>query len=123
YDTRDIPPVRANAMNTNTPLTLRRAGPAARSAGLAGVGKAFLRALRSQCHPRMLFALLLPFLIALAGALVLIWLFWDPLTAWLTSEVSEWNFIERIDQWLLAVGLFSLKVWLIPLAAIEIMIL
>jgi len=109
-------------MKTDTPPALRSAHPAARSTGLAGIGKAFLRALKSQCHPRMLFALLLPFLITLGGAILLIWLFWDPLTGWLTAQVSQWNFIERADQWLLALGLFSLKVWLIPLAAVAILL-
>jgi len=109
-------------MTPDSPIVLRPASPSPRSTGLAGVGQAFLRALKSQCHPRMLFALLLPFLIALLGGLLLVWLFWDPLTAWLTVRVSEWGFIERADQWLAAVGLFSLKVWLIPMAAIAILL-
>ena len=45
------------------------------SAGLQGVGLAFGRAVVSQFRGPMLLALLLPFLVALVGAVVLIWLF------------------------------------------------
>jgi hypothetical protein len=47
----------------------------AAGAGAVSVGQAFKRALVSQCHPSMLFAVLLPFLIALVGALLLLSLF------------------------------------------------
>lgn len=66
------------------------------------MAQAFKRALVSQCHPTMLFALLLPFLIALVGALLLFWLFWTPLTDWLATQASHWDFINRTDEWLLA---------------------
>src|SRR5690606_29549744 len=88
--------------------------PSAGSAGLAGIARAFRRALVSQLHPRMLFALLLPFLITLVGAIVLVWLFWDPLTGWLDRELSDWAMIAQVDQWLIAAGLISLKIWLVP---------
>lgn len=65
---------------------------AGRFAGPAGsVAQAFKRALVSQCHPSMLFAVLLPFLIALVGAFLLLWLFWTPLTDWLRVEASHWD--------------------------------
>ena len=53
---------------------------------MTAVMRAFKRALVSQCHPTMLFAVLLPFLIALLGAFLLLWLFWSPLTDWLASR-------------------------------------
>ena len=62
----------------------------------------------------MLFAVLLPFLIALVGALLLLWLFWTPLTDWLRMEASHWDFVNRTDEWLVAMGLFSLKIYLAP---------
>ena len=84
---------------------------------MAGVGKAFYRAVVSQCHPRMLFAMLLPFLIVLIGTIVLLWLFWTPLSQWLTLKADEWAIFNTVDDWLLTVGLISLKLWLVPILA------
>jgi len=56
------------------------------SAGLTGVGQAFWRAVISQFHPRMLIALLLPFLIMLVGAILLLVLALGPLTEGLGPE-------------------------------------
>lgn len=94
----------------------------ARRNGLSMVGQAFRRALLSQLHPRMLAALLLPFVIALLGAIILVWLFWDPLTAWLNGEASGWGVLSAIDGWLVSLGLFSLKLWLVPLMAAGILL-
>jgi hypothetical protein len=83
--------------------------------GLALVGQAFRRAVASQFHPRMIAALFLPFIIALLGAVVLLWVFWTPLTGWMDQEASSWTAFNAVDGWLVALGLFSLKLWLIPL--------
>ncbi|HEX7387669.1 MAG TPA: EI24 domain-containing protein [Castellaniella sp.] len=83
--------------------------------GLALVGQAFRRAFISQLHPRMLAALFLPFLIAFLGAVVLLWLFWTPLTGWMDQEASSWGLFNTLDGWMVTIGLFSLKLWLIPL--------
>ena len=104
---------------TRHDLALRERG---RPSGLALVAQAFRRALVSQLHPRMLAALLLPFVIAFLGAVVLLWLFWDPLTAWLNGEASDWGVLNTIDGWLVAAGLFSLKLWLVPLMAAGILL-
>ena len=90
--------------------------------GLAAVGQAFKRALVSQCHPKMLLALLLPFIIALLGAILLLWAFWDPLTAWLNTEALGWGVMNSVDQWLVAIGLFSIKLYLVPLLALGILL-
>ena len=90
--------------------------------GLAAVGLAFKRALVSQLHPKMLLALLLPFFIALLGAIILLWFFWDPLTGWLETQALDWQILNSIDQWMLAVGLFSLKLYLVPLLAVAILL-
>ncbi|ARP88786.1 EI24 domain-containing protein [Bordetella genomosp. 9] len=92
------------------------------SAGTAGIWQAFKRAAVSQCHPAMLFAVLLPFLIALVGAILLLWFCWTPLTDWLRDEASTWSVVNDVDQWLVAVGLFSLKVYLVPVAAAAILL-
>lgn len=98
--------------------------PAVRSAaaGTAGVAQAFKRALVSQCHPNMLLAVLLPFVIALLGAMLLLWLFWTPLTDWLNLQASQWQFINDADAWLVGVGLFSLKLYLVPVIAAAILL-
>lgn len=83
--------------------------------GLPRVWRALRRAVRSQLHPRMLAALLLPFVIALVGALILLWLFWSPLNVWIDQQVSHWGPLDAVDQWLLALGWFSLKLWMLPL--------
>lgn len=90
--------------------------------GLAAVGQAFKRALVSQLHPKMLAALFLPFIIALLGAIILLWAFWTPLTQWLTQQTADWNMLNHVDQWLLAIGLFSIKLYLIPLMAVGILL-
>jgi hypothetical protein len=93
-----------------------------RSAGMGGVFQAFKRAAVSQCHPSMLFAVLLPFLISLVGAILLLWFFWSPLTDWLRDEASRWSVVNNVDEWLVAVGLFSLKVYLVPVVAAAILL-
>ncbi|HEY9279242.1 MAG TPA: EI24 domain-containing protein [Eoetvoesiella sp.] len=99
-----------------------RPQPPAPATGLAAVGVAFRRALVSQFHPKMLLALLLPFVIALLGAILLLWVFWDPLTAWLNAQALEWDVVNSVDQWLVAIGLFSIKLYLIPLLALGILL-
>lgn len=106
------------ALRTDSPPT--ETGRFARAA--SGVGLAFKRALVSQCHPTMLFAVLLPFLIALVGVVLLFWLFWTPLTDWLAAQASHWDFINRTEEWLLAMGLFSLKIYLVPVIAVSILL-
>lgn len=104
----------------NSNLAVRASQPAA--TGMASVGVAFKRALVSQCHPKMLAALFLPFIIALIGAIILLWVFWSPLTAWLSTEAASWDIVNQVDQWMLAIGLFSIKLYLIPLLAVAILL-
>lgn len=105
-----------------SPLVVAPSAAKERSVGVAGVPRAFKRALVSQCHPRMLLAMLLPFVVMFVGGVLLIWLFWDPLTGWIAAEAGEWDTINRVDEWLVAIGLFSLKVWLVPLIAAAILL-
>ena len=87
------------------------------SAGLSGVGQAFWRALVSQVHPRMLFALLMPFLIMLIGAILLLVFALSPLTAWLNQQLSESALLISANEWMISMGLFSLsgvQAWLVP---------
>lgn len=106
---------------SNFDLVARPAG-APPAKGLAAVGLAFRRALVSQCHPRMILALFLPFIIVLVGAILLLWIFWTPLTHWLGGESASWTYLNDVDQWFLALGLFSLKLYLIPFLALCILL-
>lgn len=90
--------------------------------GLPAVGLAMRRAVVSQLQPRMLLALLLPFFIAVLGAMILLWLFWTPLTGWLDSSALDWGVLNATDQWLVGIGLFSIKLYLVPLLALAILL-
>ncbi len=95
------------------------------SFGLTGVAQAFGRALRSQLHPRMLFALLLPFLIMLGGAILLLITALGPLTSWLDQQISASSTIMHANQWMLSMGLFSLisiQSFLVPMTAVSILL-
>lgn len=54
---------------------------------MSRVGIAFLRALASQLHPRMLGLLLLPFGVAVVFWIGAAWFVWDPLTGWLRESL------------------------------------
>lgn len=98
---------------------------AVESAGFAGVGDAFGRALLSQLHPRMLFALLMPFLIVLGVTVVLLFVALGPLTGWLERQFSDSSALDAVNQWLLSMGLLSLlsvKAWLLTMTAILVLL-
>lgn len=100
-------------------------GRSSDSVGVAGVMTAFGRALRSQLHPRMLFAMLLPFFIILGAATLLLFFAMGPLAQFLDQLITESTVITQANDWLLSVGLFSLvalKAWLIPLSTLIILL-
>lgn len=95
------------------------------SIGLSGVGQAFWRALVSQFHPRMLFALLLPFLIMLVGAILLLIFALSPLTNWLNQLLSETSALMAANAWMASMGLFSLdavKAWLVTFTVLMVLL-
>ena len=95
------------------------------SLGLEGVGQAFGRAVKSQLHPRMLLAMLLPFVIMFVGAIVLLLVALGPLTAWMDRQITESATVLQADQWLVSLGLFSVltvKAWLLPVASVVILL-
>ena len=99
--------------------------PVTRSFGVEGVMTAFGRAVRSQFHPRMLFAMLLPFFIILGAATLLLIFAMAPLGQFLDRLISESTTITQANEWLISVGLFSLvalKAWLIPLSTLLILL-
>lgn len=102
------------------PIAVREASSA--NNGLGAVLVAFKRAAVSQLHPKMLLAVLLPFIVALLGAILLLWAFWTPLTEWLALQSADWGVLNTVDGWLLTIGLFSIKLYLIPLLAAGILL-
>jgi len=81
------------------------------------IGLAFWRALKSQCHPRMIFALFLPVMVTLLIGFVLLWLGWTPLTDWLSRQLIESAVPGAIEPLISVTGFMALKAWLIPIAA------
>lgn len=82
-----------------------------------GVAQAFWRALKSQMHPRMIFALFLPFIVITVLTVVLLWLGWTPLTQWLGRELTDSSLPAVVDPVIGATAFLTLKAWIIPLAA------
>jgi len=112
-------------VSLNSTSTAQQSQVAQQSLGLEGVGQAFGRALVSQCHPRMLFALLMPFLIVLGAVIVLLFVALGPLTSWLSQQVSDSSFLLEANDWLVSVGLFSLlsvKAWMLTLMALMVLL-
>lgn len=81
------------------------------------VSQAFWRALRSQMHPRMIFALFMPFIVMMLLTIVLLWFGWTPLTEWLGAELSDSSVPQLVDPVIGATAFLALKAWLIPIAA------
>jgi len=100
--------------------------PSRKSVGLWGVGRATGRAVVSQLHPKMLLALLLPLGVALLAAIVLLLLFWTPLTTWLQETLSTFGAVTWADETMTQIGFGSVmvlvKMWLVPLAAVLILL-
>lgn len=86
------------------------------------VSQAFWRALRSQMHPRMIFALFMPFVVIMILAIVLLWLGWTPLTEWLGAELTESPVPGMVDPVIGTTAFLALKAWLIPIAAVFILL-
>lgn len=80
--------------------------------------RAFLKAFRSQLHPKMLILAAFPFF----GSLILwgglLWWYWDPLTSWLRDTLLQWSGFSWFDSALIAWGLMGLKTILVPLLVV-----
>lgn len=91
--------------------------PAGQTAGQR-IRQAFSRALVSQMHPKMLGALVLPFLVALFGAVLLLWFFWTPLKELIAHWLMQWGVLDaHADLWLVGIGLFAIKTIIVPVLA------
>jgi len=81
------------------------------------IGLAFWRALKSQCHPRMIFALFLPVMVTILLGIVLLWFGWTPLTDWLSRQLTDSFVPGTIEPLISTTAFMALKAWLIPIAA------
>lgn len=80
------------------------------------IRRALRLAVSSQLHPKMLGAILLPFMVALVGAVLLLWLFWTPLKEQIGFWLSQWGVLDaQADLWVVGAGLFAIKVIIVPL--------
>lgn len=80
------------------------------------IRQALSRAVVSQLTPKMLGALILPFLVALLGAVILLWLFWTPLKNHIAIWLTQWGVLDgQTDLWIISVSLLAIKTIIIPL--------
>lgn len=78
---------------------------------------AFMRAVGSQFHPRMLALLVLPLVVSLLLWMVGGWLLWAPVTEWLSGAMFGWSWTTRLQGWLLGLGFADPLRWLVALVA------
>jgi hypothetical protein len=81
------------------------------------LNQALWRALRSQMHPRMIFALFLPFMVIMFVGVLLLWFGWGPVTDWLGQQVSDSSVPGMVDPVIGTTAFLAFKAWLIPIAA------
>ena len=79
---------------------------------------AFLRALVSQLHPKMLGLLLLPFAMALVFWILVAWWIWDPLNDWLRDALFGATRSGLVAGWIDATGVSGWGAWLSALVAV-----
>lgn len=84
---------------------------------MRGLIASFGRAAWSQLHPRMLFATVLPFLLALALWAVLLWLFLQPAIDWVHAFFVRHDGFRIAGNVLGPLGLGALKMVVAPLIA------
>ncbi|HLS42846.1 MAG TPA: EI24 domain-containing protein, partial [Paenalcaligenes sp.] len=110
-----IPYIITLSSKNNVSLAMVEPYPSATEGIFQRVAIALKQAVVSQLHPKMLAALLLPLLVAIFGAIILVWLFWTPLNDWLLVVLGDVGAVERVDQWMVDIGLFSLKAYIVPI--------
>ena len=79
---------------------------------------AFLRALVSQLHPKMLGLLVLPFAMALVFWILVAWWVWDPLNDWLRDALFGAARSGLVAGWIDATGVSGWGAWLSALVAL-----
>jgi Etoposide-induced protein 2.4 (EI24) len=71
---------------------------------------AFLKAILSQCHPRMLALLVLPIVVSLLVAVIVGVLAWTPISLWVGNHMLDsGTYVGKAYQWASGLGLGGLK--------------
>ena len=79
---------------------------------------AFVRAIASQFHPKMLALLILPFVVSVVLWVVGAWLLWTPVTTWLQGAIFDWSWMAGLQRWSASIGFPGLQQWLPALVAL-----
>jgi hypothetical protein len=77
-------------------------------------GLAFLRALATCLHPRVLLWSLLPLLLAAAAVGLLGWVYWETAIDGVRAALDGWSMSQAVFQWLQSVGLPQLRAVVAP---------
>lgn len=83
-----------------------------KSTPYVSVAAAFSKALATQMRPSMLFAIILPFVIAVLAALVLLIFAWTPLDNWLDNTALHWGWFQSVSTRLSGWGFATMSDWL-----------
>ena len=75
------------------------------------VAAAFSKGIATQMRPSMLFAIVLPFVIALITAVILLVFAWDPLDNWLDSTAMNWGWFQSTSARLSGWGFSTMSDW------------
>ena len=76
------------------------------------VAAAFSKGIATQMRPSMLFAVLLPFVIALITAVILLVFAWGPLDNWLDNTAMHWGWFQSVSTRLSGWGFVTMSDWL-----------
>ncbi|AHG65760.1 EI24 domain-containing protein [Advenella mimigardefordensis] len=75
------------------------------------VSAAFSKGIATQMRPSMLFAIVLPFVIALITAVILLVFAWGPLDNWLDSTAMNWGWFQSTSARLSGWGFATMSDW------------
>ena len=78
----------------------------------SGLNQAFRKGFVSQLRPKMLFAIILPFLVALMSAIFLLSFAWSPLDNWFYESASSWRWFQAASSHLSGWGFNTMSGWL-----------
>ncbi len=76
------------------------------------IAAAFSKGLATQLRPAMLFAIVLPFVIALVAAIILLVFAWGPLDHWLDNTTMHWGWFQSVSGRLSGWGFATMSDWL-----------
>ncbi len=82
-----------------------------KQAPYVSVAAAFSKGLATQMRPSMLFAIILPFVIALMTAIILLIFAWGPLDNWLDNTAMHWGWFQSVSTRLSGWGFATMSDW------------